>query len=101
MTSPGPAPPRGHQTPWSCGSPFRDRGSPARSGPSILWGVLPPGATSVEPHLEGGAKAGVPVLARLTEGGTVFAVMVQGDPDQVSGLDVTLGGGRGGLSRRQ
>jgi hypothetical protein len=66
-----------------------------KGGPTVLWGVLPPGATSVTPHLEGDARAGVPVLQVMSSGGTAFAVMVQGTPDQVSGLDATLGGGRG------
>jgi hypothetical protein len=68
-----------------------------KGGPSILWGVLPPGATAVTPHLEGGARAGVPVMQRMVNGNTAFAVMVQGTPDQVTGLEATLGGGRGRL----
>ena len=56
-----------------------------RGGPSILWGVLPPSATSVTPHLEPGATAGVPVLQRMSNGLTAFAVMVQGDPTDVTG----------------
>ena len=34
---------------------------------------------------------------RMSNGCTAFAVMVQGTPSQVTGLDATLGGGRGGL----
>lgn len=68
-----------------------------KGGPTILWGVLPLGATSVTPHLEGGARAGVPVMQVMSSGGTAFAVMVQGTPDQVTGLDATLGGGRGSI----
>jgi hypothetical protein len=69
-----------------------------RGGPSVVWGVLPPGSTSVTPHLEGGARAGVPVLQRMGNGLTAFAVMVQGNPSDVTGLEATLGGGRGTLS---
>jgi hypothetical protein len=66
-----------------------------KGGPTILWGVLPPSATGVTPHLEGDARAGVPVLQVMSNGGTAFAIMVQGTADQVTGLDATLGGGRG------
>jgi hypothetical protein len=68
-----------------------------RGGPSVLWGLLPPGATSVTPHLEGDARAGVPVLQQTSSGWTAFAVMVEGTPAQVTGLDATLGTGRGGI----
>lgn len=66
-----------------------------RGGPSVLWGLLPPGATSVTPHLEGDARAGVPVLQPTSTGWTAFAVMVEGTADQVTGLEATLGDGRG------
>ncbi|MEO6413074.1 MAG: hypothetical protein ABIO48_10865 [Pedococcus sp.] len=68
-----------------------------RGGPSVLWGLLPPGATAVTPHLEGGARAGVPVLQSTSSGWTAFAVMVDGTAEQVTGLDATLGNGRGGI----
>jgi hypothetical protein len=68
-----------------------------RGGPSVLWGLLPPGATSVTPHLEGDARAGVPVLQATSTGWTAFAVMIDGTADQVTGLDATLGDGRGGV----
>jgi hypothetical protein len=68
-----------------------------RGGPSVLWGLLPPGATSVTPHREGDARAGVPVLQQTSSGWTAFAVMVEGTPAQVTGLDATLGTGRGGI----
>ena len=66
-----------------------------RGGPSVLWGLLPPGATSITPHLEGDARAGVPVLQPTSTGWTAFAVMVEGTADQVTGLEATLGDGRG------
>lgn len=68
-----------------------------RGGPSVLWGLLPPGATAVTPHLEGDARAGVPVLQSTSSGWTAFAVMVDGTADQVTGLDATLANGRGGI----
>lgn len=70
-----------------------------RDGRTLTWGVLPPGAFEVQLHLEGSARSGVPVYQRTLEQWTAFAVLVDGSPEQVTGLQAILAGnGRHRLS---
>lgn len=66
-------------------------------GRTFAWGVAPVGATDAKPHLDGGAKAGKAVLAPMHSSWTAYAVQVEGSAEQVSGMDITLGGERGGF----
>jgi hypothetical protein len=68
-------------------------------GRSLVWGALPQGIKSVRPTVEGGVRVGTPVLANLgILPYTVFAVLVEGPPAQVVGLQVELAGRPGGIS---
>ena len=66
-------------------------------GRTFVWGVAPSGTQDVIPHLDGTATAGTAVLAPMPQTWTAYAVQVDGDASQVSGVKVTLGGTRGGF----
>ncbi|GAB3064994.1 hypothetical protein [Pedococcus soli] len=66
-------------------------------GRTFAWGVAPSRTRDVRPHLDGTATAGKAVLASMMDTWTAYAVQVDGDAAQVSGIDVTLGGTRGGF----
>ena len=68
-------------------------------GRSLVWGVLPQGIKSVRPTVEGGVRVGIPALANLVVlPYTVFAVLVEGSPEQVVGLHAEFAGRPGGIS---
>lgn len=71
-------------------------------GRSLVWGVLPQGIKSVRPTVDGGVRVGVPALANLVVlPYTVFAVLVEGTPDHVVGLQAEFAGRPGGISVTQ
>lgn len=65
---------------------------------TLVWGVLPQGVASVDVRTAGGARVGAPVVG--ADSGlacTPFAVLVDGTPEQVVGLDARLTGRQGGV----
>ena len=71
---------------------------PLSDGRTLVWGVLPEGASAPTVRVTGGARVGRPVAAG--QSGlpfTPFAVLVEGRPDQVVGFDARFQGRAGGI----
>ena len=71
---------------------------PLSDGRTLVWGVLPEGASPPTLRVTGEARVGRPVAAG--QSGlpyTPFAVLVEGRPEQVVGFDARLQGRAGGI----